>query len=43
MNMQAINHAGKRFDVAVTRHGQLTRQTGTVVFIDTRDAGNQQS
>ena len=43
VSMQARNHSGKRFDVAVACHGQLAWQTCAVMFIDARDACNQQA
>jgi hypothetical protein len=42
VNVQALDHSGKGFDVPVGRHGQLARQARAMVFIDACDAGNQQ-
>ena len=42
VDVQALDHAGKRFDVPVGRHGQLARQARAMVFIDACNAGDQQ-
>jgi len=43
VTVNPFDHSGKGFDVPVGRHGQLARQARAMVFIDARDAGDQES